>query len=240
MEKIKFIILAVIAYWISGIMHELGHIIVGLMNGWKFYLLTVGPIGLKTDEQGKIVLYFEKNIILWGGVGATLPKKKESANINVWKKVLIGGPIVSIIMGVMFLTIGIYSKILFLLLLGAISLGMGIICGLPFPLKTGILYTDGGRWARLNSKGRKFLEEKSLFTITQITITSNNFADINYIDIEPLIQSDDCSIKFYGYYYRYRYFKENGNDEKMDESIEQMKKLKTKVSKAIIEDCKMS
>lgn len=240
MEIINFIILAIIAYWISGIIHELGHIVVGLMSGWEFGFLTVGPIGLKTNEQGKVVLYFEKNILFWGGIGATLPKKKESANINVWKKVLIGGPIVSITMGLIFLPIGIYSESQFLTLLGAVSLGMGTMNGLPFPLKSGILYTDGGRWTRLNSKGQKYLEEKSLFTITQIMIASDSFADISYTDIEPLIQSDDNSVKYYGYYYSYRYFKENGNDEKMNESIEQMNKLKTKVSKIIIEDCKIS
>ena len=236
---ILFIILAIMAYWISGIIHELGHVIVGLLNGWKFHLLIVGPIGLKRDKADKLRLYFEKNLLLWAGVGATLPKKREAANINVWKKVLLGGPIVSIIMGVIFLPIGIYSDNLFLIILGAMPLGMGIMCGLPLPLKTGILYTDGGRWARLNGKERGFYEEKSLFTITQSTINSDSFADINFADIDPLIKSDDASIQFYGYYYSYRYFKENGNDEKMNESIKEMNKLKKKVSKVIIEDCKM-
>jgi len=67
-------------------MHEHGHIMVGLMNGCKFYLLTVGSIGLKTYGQGKVVLNYEKNILLRGGVGATLPKKKESVTLTFGKK----------------------------------------------------------------------------------------------------------------------------------------------------------
>lgn len=240
MEVIIYIMLALIAYWISGVIHELGHVIVGLLCGWKFYLLTVGPIGIKRNEQGKIVLYFEKNIVLWGGVGATVPTNKNYDNINVWKKVLISGPIASLIMGVIFLPIGILTNSLFLTLLGAMPLGMGIISVLPLPLKTGIVYTDGKRWSRLKGKGQEFLEEKSLFLIMQNTIVDDDFTDIKYMDIQPLIKAKDYSYQYYGYYYSYRYFKKDGNDKKMHESIEHMNKLKNHVTKVIIEDCKIS
>lgn len=239
MQITLLIVLSILSYWISGIVHEAGHLIVGLMNGWKFHLLVVGPLGFKLNEQGKLVAYFERNMILWGGVGAALPQTNDPSNLAVWKKVLIGGPAASIIMGLTFLPLGMVTDNVFLLLLGAMPLGMGIACGLPLPLKTGILYTDGGRLARLNSTGQKHLEEKALFTLTQSSICSAGFQDVPYSDIEHLMQSEDHSIKYYGYYYSYRYFSEKGDLLKAEEAIRIMDGLKNSVSKLIVEDCKV-
>jgi hypothetical protein len=66
-EKMKiaiYIITAILCYMVSGIVHELGHIIVGLVNGWKFYLLVIGPLGIKVDESGRVKFYFEKQIAM--------------------------------------------------------------------------------------------------------------------------------------------------------------------------------
>lgn len=163
MEVVIFILIAILCYIISGIIHELGHIIVGLANGWKFFLLVIGPLGIKTDEEGKLKFYFEKRIALWGGVGATLPKDAKVDNIKIWSNILLGGPFASIVMGVIFLPLGIITKNIVLLLLGAMPLGMGIMCALPLPIKTGITYSDGGRWSRLRKGGQESDEEIALF-----------------------------------------------------------------------------
>jgi hypothetical protein len=219
MELVFYIVFAIFTYWISGLVHEFGHIFVGLVNSWKFHLIVVGPIGLKRNADGKLQFYYEKNIILWGGVGATLPTKDNPENLNIWKKVLIGGPLASIIMGVIFLPIGLSTSNLYLLLLGAMPLGMGIMCALPLPIRTGILYTDGGRIARLNTKGQKFLEEKALFEITQSMNISNNLNHVDFSDIENLIKSEDPAIKYFGYYYSAKYFSERNNKDQASDAI---------------------
>ncbi len=239
MQIIQLIIFSILSYWISGLVHEAGHLVVGLLNGWKFHLLVVGPLGFKVNEQGKVVAYFEKNMLLWGGVGAALPQTNDPTNLAVWKKVLVGGPAASMVMGLTLLPIGMVADNVFLLLLGAMPLGMGLACGLPLPLKTGILYTDGGRLARLNSTGQTHLEEKALFTLTQSSICSAGFQNVPYSDIEHLMQSKDNAIKYYGYYYSYRYFSEKDNSLRAAEAIELMEGLKNSVSKLIVEDCKI-
>ena len=239
MEIIVLIFDSILCYFISVIIHELGHIIVGLINGWKFYLLVVGPIGIKADEKGRIKLYLEKNIALWGGVGGTLPCDANENNIKIWAKVLIGGPLSSIVTGIIFLPAGILIENIILILIGAMSLGIGIMCALPLPLKTGITYSDGKRWARLQKPGQEADEEISLFKLTENEITGGDFLNIDLKDIEPLVKSKETEIRYYGYYYEYKYYKARNNIDEMKLVINNMKVIKNKIPKIITEGCKV-
>lgn len=234
---IIFILTALLCYFISAIVHELGHIVVGLIEGWKFYLLVIGPLGIRMDENNNIKFYLEKRPTLWGGVGCTLPKEADDNNIKIWSKVLLGGPLTSIIMGIIFLPLGIITKSIVLMLLGAMPLAMGIICILPFPLKTGILYTDGGRWSRLHKGGQEADEEIALFKLTENQITGVDFSNIDINSIEPLIKSKDIVINYYGYYYKLQYYKATSNIEKIKLVIEKMDEIKSKVPTFIVKDC---
>jgi hypothetical protein len=240
MDVVIFILISILCYLISGIIHELGHVIVGLANGWKFFLLVIGPLGIKADENGKIKFYFEKRIAFWGGVGGTMPKEANEDNIKIWSKILLGGPITSIVMGVVFLPLGIITKNIVLLLLGAMPLGMGIMCALPFPLKTGILYTDGGRWSRLRKGGQEADEEIALFKLTENEFIGGDFLNIDLKSIESLIKSKETRIQYYGYYYKYKYYKANNNEEKMKLAIQIMEDIKSKVPSIIVTDCKIN
>jgi len=224
---------------ISGIIHELGHIIVGLANGWKFFLLVIGPIGIKPNGKGKLKFYFEKHIALWGRVGGTLPKDASKDNIEIWSKVLLGGPITSIVIGVIFLPLGIITKNIVLLLLGAMPLGMGIVCALPLPIKTGITYTDGGRWSRLRKGGQEGAEEIALFKLIENETTGGNFINIDLNSIESLIKSKEIGLQYYGHYYKFKYYKANSNEEKMKLALQTMEAIKGKVPSIIVIDCKI-
>lgn len=239
MEVIKYILICILCYFIAGLIHELGHVVVGLVNGWKFYLLVIGPLGIKADEDDKVKFYFEKNVSLWGGVGATIPKAINKDNIKIWSKVLLGGPLASIIMGIIFLPIGIIMDNLFLTLLGAMPLGMGIISVLPLPLKSGILFVDGKRWHRLKYGGQEADEEIALFNIVEHTNTGGSYSSIKLSSIEALINSKEVEIKYYGYYSKYQYYKELKCEEEMIEAVEKMESIKGKVPKIILEDCKI-
>ena len=52
-----YILMSIASYIISGFIHELGHVIVGLANGWKFYMLVIGPLGFRLNEKDKVVCY---------------------------------------------------------------------------------------------------------------------------------------------------------------------------------------
>jgi len=117
MEVLVYILTALLCYWIAGLIHEMGHIIIGLIYGWKFTLLVIGPIGLKVNETGKLQFYLEKRLVLWGGVGGTLPREVDDKNSQIWGKILLGGPLISILSGIFFLPFGIIEKNMMLLLL---------------------------------------------------------------------------------------------------------------------------
>lgn len=232
-----FILTAILCYLVSGIVHELGHIVVGLIKGWRFYLLVIGPLGITIDERNNLKFYLEKQVTMWGGVGCTLPKEADENNIEIWSKVLLGGPLASIIMGVIFLPLGVISKNIVFLLLGAMPLAMGIVCILPLPLKTGILYTDGGRWSRLHKGGQETDEEIALFKLIENQITGSDFSKVDLNSIESLLKSKDVSINYYGYYYKFQYYKATSNKEKMKLVIEKMEEIKSKVPSVIVKDC---
>ncbi|MEQ8154660.1 MAG: hypothetical protein ABRQ25_07235 [Clostridiaceae bacterium] len=236
---VTYILTAILCYMFSGIVHELGHITVGLIKGWKFYLLIIGPLGIRADEGNNIKFYLEKRVAMWGGVGCTLPEEINEKNIEIWSKVLLGGPLASIIMGSIFLPVGIIKANIVFLLLGAMPLAMGIICILPLPLKTGILYTDGGRWSRLHKGGQEADEEIALFKLTENQITGGDFSKIDLNSIESLIKSKEAGINYYGYYYKFQYYKATSNIEKMKLVIEKMEEIKSKVPSVIVNDCKI-
>ena len=59
----------VVAYFVCAFVHEGGHVVAGLLQGWKFYLLVVGPFKLYRDEKDdKVKFGLEKNMVLWGGI----------------------------------------------------------------------------------------------------------------------------------------------------------------------------
>ena len=77
MEVILFIIVAILCYLVSAMIHEMGHVAYGLLHHWKLYMLVVGPMKLYRETlDSKLKIGIEKNPILWGGVGGTLPQEE--------------------------------------------------------------------------------------------------------------------------------------------------------------------
>jgi Peptidase family M50. len=238
MVIIIYLLVAILCYFISGIIHELGHIVVGLINGWKFYLLVIGPFGIAVNEHDNIKFYVEKRVTMWGGVGCTLPRKAKENNIMIWLKVLLGGPLASIVIGELFLPLGVITGNMVILLLAAMTLGMGFVCILPLPLKTGILYSDGGRWSRLHQGGQEADEEIALFKLTGNQVTGGDFSKIDLNSIESLIKSKEAVINYYGYYYKFQYYKATSNKEQMKFIIDKIEEIKNKVPSVVVKECK--
>ncbi|MCL2082719.1 MAG: hypothetical protein FWH04_05755 [Oscillospiraceae bacterium] len=229
-----FILIALLSYWISAIVHELGHIVVGLANGWKLFILVVGFVGLKRKDE-KLALYFEKNPVMWGGAGGIFPIKEDENNIKIWSKVLLGGPIASITMGIIFVTISALHSHIVWLLLGAMLIGMGIACLLP--LKTGITYTDGKRWYRLRNGGQGQAEEIAIFKMTEIEQLGKDKSEIQKEAFEALLNAELPALRYYGNYYLYQYYIANNDDENKANTLEILNDMKSKVPKIIIDDC---
>lgn len=143
-------------------------------------------------------------------------------------------------MGAIFLPIGIMINSIALVVLGAMGLGMGIMTIIPLPLKTGILYIDGYRWKRLKVGGQEANEEIALFRVTEYEILHGDFLKFDYRYIESLIKSKDSGTQYYGYYYRYRYYKARKNETEMISSIKSMESIQNNAPKFIVDNLKKS
>lgn len=132
-----------------------------------------------------------------------------------------------------------FRGICFLILLGAMPLGMGIMCALPLPLKTGITYSDVGRWSRLHKGGQAADEEIALFKLIENEIIGGDFLNVDLKSIESLIKSKEIGVQYYGYYYKFQYYKARSNEELMKLAIQEMEDIKSKVSSIIVTDCKI-
>jgi hypothetical protein len=235
MEIILIILAALFSYFAAGLVHEMGHVAVGLLSGWKFYLLIVGPVGIRHGDNGKISIYFEKNPAMWGGAGGTFPVAESPDNIKIWSKILLGGPIASLIMGCLFLPFGIIHLNILLMMLGLMPIGMGIACLLP--LQTGITYTDGARWRRLRGGGQRAAEEIALFKMAINSLLKKDISQIGFADFEALLDAELPAIKYYGYYYSYLFYKSRNDETKMQSALNLMDSIKKNVPKIVLDDC---
>ncbi len=237
---IKILLSAVICYFLSAMIHELGHVICGLLNHWKLYILVVGPIKLYREKKdSKVKIGIEKNVVLWGGVGGTLPTTKSKDNIKIWSKILLAGPLTSIIFGILIFPLYLLSKSIFLLLLSLMPIAMGIMCIVPMKMKTGLLYNDGTRYKRIKSGGQEEAEERALFLLLEITLFDKDGSLYPKELIEPLLISKDYELNYYGYYYSYCNAVKEKNTEQAEKQLSNMENIKSKVPKIIIEDCKI-
>jgi hypothetical protein len=232
LKILPVILLSIPSYFIVVTIHELGHILTGLFYGFKFYLFVIGPIGLKRNEQDKVIFYLEKNPALWGGVGGVLPRTENPSNLKVFARVLIAGPLLTLVFGVLVLTLYLLNDSLFLLLVGAMSVAISIATLIPS--RSGAFYSDGGRWLRIvrNTKARDV--ELALFTLIQSSVCHQNYAHINIVDTQTLISYEDPRAQYIGHLFAMNNYKEHG-DSAMEESHRvEIKKLEPKVAKSFI------
>lgn len=155
MEIIILFVSVIVCYLVSAMIHEMGHVVCGLFHHWKLYMLVVGPIKFYRESMdSKLKIGIEKNPILWAGVGGTLPQKESDENVKVWGKILLAGPLTSILFGILMLPVVIIIKNVIVLMLCLMPIAMGVMCIIPMKMKTGILYNDGTRYKRLCSDGQ--------------------------------------------------------------------------------------
>ena len=96
---VRLLLCLIAAYLFSTIIHECGHGIVAIFQGWKFDYLIIGPVKIYSQDK-KVSVCIEKNIALWGGVCSTRPKERNEKNIKIFRRVLIAGPVASVLTGI--------------------------------------------------------------------------------------------------------------------------------------------
>lgn len=131
--------------------HEAGHVAAGLICGFRFLLLIVGPLRLERQD-GRLKASFNRILVLWGGIAGCVPK---SYGGDLHRKMILfaaGGPLVSLLGAAFFIPgfalLRVHAHAGFLLLaFGLVSAALGIATLLPLP--AGGFKTDGMRLAML-------------------------------------------------------------------------------------------
>ncbi|MDD3051046.1 MAG: hypothetical protein PHR06_07850, partial [Candidatus Cloacimonetes bacterium] len=191
-----------------------------------------GPLGIKRSEDGKLRIYYEKNIALWGGAQLTLPKKEDKNNINKFASVLIAGPLSSLLFGLVILLFFLKTSLFFLLLLGAMSTAISVATLIP--MRAGAFYTDGGRWLRIKKGGFNAQVEIAIYNLIQSNVVKGNWKLIDIEDTEILKKDKDPINKFIGHCFASYYYRDCEKPDEFNLEKESMKILEKSVPKSFV------
>ena len=184
-----FIVLAV---------HELGHLVTGLANGFKFELFVVGPLGIKR-ENDKVKIYLNKELGYYGGVAATSPVDDHKDNAKKFARILLGGPIASVLFAIICIAIAYFAGRPFGILFftgGLISIA--IFFATTIPSRTGMFFTDRKRYQRLTSPGKDQQVELAIISIMGKFAKDNSYKNIDENDINVLVTDEYPFVRFFG------------------------------------------
>ena len=242
MEKFLFVLqtigYAIIAYFFASIVHEMGHVVCGLICKWKFLAMCVGPFKFyRESPNDKIRFGIEKNPVAWGGYGGTFPPEMGDDNIGTFAKILLAGPVASLVLGAVFIVVMIFTKSNLAMMIGFVAIGEGVACILPMNIKTGILFNDGTRFKRIVKGGKEAEEEKAILSFAFKTFLYGE--DESYDDelLNVLLNSDDEGFRYYGLYYQYKNASRTNDEESMDKIRNEMETLGPKVSSFVRQSC---
>ncbi|MTI41458.1 M50 family metallopeptidase [Fulvivirga lutimaris] len=179
--------------------HELGHLITGLWQGFRFDLFVVGPLGIKRDEE-KIKIYFNKDLAAYGGLAASSPSEDHPNNIDKLRNVIIAGPIASMLLGfigllIYLLAAGLTAKLALVTALGS----FGIFLATTVPSKTGVYYTDRKRYQRLSKLGKVQDIEMAMLRVMGSYNKNGSYKEIDIKDLELITEDDSAVLQYYGY-----------------------------------------
>jgi hypothetical protein len=197
-DKIILIIGVIIIMHFVLLIHELGHVVMGLLQRFRFELLVVGLLGIKREEE-KIKIYLNKNFGYYGGLGLTVPKDDSSDNLRKFANVLLAGPIASIVFAVMcFFMVNYLANPYGVIVFTAGLASFGIFLATTIPSRSGMFYTDRKRYQRLMTAGKDQKVELAMLTILGSYVKNHSYKDIKKEVFDVLITDNDLFVKHYG------------------------------------------
>ena len=213
--------------------HELGHLIIGLQQGFRFELFVVGPLGIKR-ENDKVKIYLNKNLGYYGGVAATSPIDDSPENAKKFAKILLAGPITSLVFAIVsFLLAYFIGNPLGKLFFSGGAISIAIFLATTVPSKTGMFFTDRKRYQRLSTPGKDQDVELAMLRIMGGFSKNNSYKNIDQNDISILVSDELPFIKFYGLFNLVCQQLEN-NKIVDEEVLEQYENCSKKMSKSIV------
>lgn len=211
-ESVIFFVSVMVCPFFAIFLHELGHLTAGLIQGFKVQLFVVAFLGIRRQDD-KIKFYLNKDLQYFGGVAATSPIKITDKLKEQFALILIAGPIFSLLFGILFISLFIYTDTPFNSSFGIIGItSIGLFFATTVPEKSGIFFTDRKRMQRLYDKGKIGEIEQAFIETTSQLLIDHHFKNLSIEKIKLIQTDDEPNVQFWGRYYEYKYFEETGNE----------------------------
>ncbi len=234
--SILTILFHIILVWVIGFfccitVHELGHVVFGKIKKWIFEYIEVGPFIVYRDAK-KYKIKLSLDVRCWGGVSLLVPRKITDTFDKDFAFLLIGGPFFSILFGGIVLVFGMIMKDINVIIISAMSLGIGMICSIPVPVRTGFTYTDGYRYCRIVSSEETKKEEVNQLLVSLALYSSDL---IPYEDIKSFskLELDNVISSVYMHYLLYLIAKKKEDDGLANMEKEKILKYMGRIPKSL-------
>jgi len=197
-----------IGFYLTIMIHELGHVLGGLLMGNDFVFVTAGPFKLSKEDSG-LKFSLNKHINLSGGLAMTLPTKVEGFRLRRFI-VIFGGPFFSLLSAIC--CFGIYqfawsnlssNMQVFVMLFGFMSLLVFIITIIPQNVNG--MMTDGYQLLMVlkdDDKAKKYADMLHLTALNQQGKSPSEYPQMilnKYIN-SPIENPMDLAFKQFEYY----------------------------------------
>ncbi|MEM6634019.1 MAG: M50 family metallopeptidase [Bacteroidota bacterium] len=222
-----------LSIFLAILIHELGHLLSGLYQGFSFEFFVIGFLGLKRTENRKIKLFFNKNLNTFGGVAATSPKYLDSNTLKMFANVILAGPIASLLFGILTAILVFFTSQPFSFILLCTSLMCFMIfLAVTLPSRTGIFYTDRKRYQRLRSDGLEKDIEWAFFKAYLLQLKQEPITQMDPEELTLLTRDSAPLFQYIGYYYLIDFYK--GNSEKIESLREEMAPIEKDLPKSMV------
>ena len=165
------VLMVLVSFFLVILIHEIGHVLGGLIMGNEFSMMVVGPLKFQKDD-GKYSLTFNKSIAMAGGLALTLPTKVEGFKKR--RAVTIGGgPLASLVLALVAYFLHQQAGDIFPEVWKGFFMGMAIFSTVIFvttiiPMKAGGFMSDGMQLLmtlRNDEKAQKYANFMHVFAL---------------------------------------------------------------------------
>lgn len=139
-DKTNMLALYIVLSFITIFIHELGHVVFGILAGYHFHFMIIGPITIENNDKIKIVPNHSWS--MFGGAASCMPKNTHSELTKKHLWYAAGGPLFSLGTAIIFLFIWLFIDHVFVFT--AFLLNAAIFFATVIPMRmSGGLYSDG-------------------------------------------------------------------------------------------------
>lgn len=167
------IAVALVVSYVGIAVHELGHVLGGLIARFRFYLYVAGPLRVERDEAtGRLSVGFNRVVGLAGGIVAMLPTDTRDLRRR-FALVVAGGPLASFALALAaWAPIALDAPLpplgdVLLGMTALISAGLGVVTIIP--MNAGGFASDGGRLLRLVRGGPVAERESAMLPLVSLS-----------------------------------------------------------------------